>query len=55
MKFGKMSHFPAVCRSSDGRRGIAHGVEQNTVADRQVDMVNMNSLSFSSIFSVIAA
>ena len=43
----------AVCRSNNGRRGPGHEVEQDTMRDKQVNMVNTNSFSFNSIGSVI--
>ena len=50
-----MNHFHAVCRSNDGRRCTVHEVGQDTVTDKQVDTVNMNKLSFRSIYPVIIA
>ena len=49
----KMTYFQAVCRSNDVLRGTVHEVEEDTVTDKQVDMVNISSFSFNSICSVI--
>ena len=50
-----MSHYSAVYRRSDGRKGMVHEIEQDIMAGKQVDMVNINSFSFKNIHSVIVA
>ena len=47
----KMKHFQAEHKSREGRRGTVHDIEfeQNTVADKYVDTVNINSFHLNSI------
>ena len=40
-----MNYSQAVQRRNDGKRNTVHRIEQNIVADKQVDMVNINSFS----------
>ena len=50
-----MNTFQALCRSKEERRGTVFEVNKDTMTDKQVDMVNINSHKFSSIWSVIMA
>ena len=44
-----MNHFQAGCRRIGGRGGTVHGIEENTMTEKQVDIVNIKSFSFNSI------
>ena len=48
-----MNHFQAVCRSTEVKGGAVQEIEQNTAADKQVNMVNITPYTFHSILSVI--
>ena len=52
---GKISHIREVCRSTRGR--VVHNVEQEPEKDQedQIDMVNIISISFNNICSVITS
>ena len=50
---GKLNHFWVVYKSC-GAQFMAE-LEQNTVADKQVEMVNINPFIFNSICSVMIA
>ena len=51
----KLSHIWVVCSSAKGRRGAVHNIEKSTMTDKQVDMVNITSLTLNRTRSVITA
>ena len=54
-ELSKTNHFKLVCRSNNGRRGTVHDIKQKVTNDNQIDMVDINFISFNSKQSIIVA